>query len=904
MVKISVLTKEEKEYVCEKIPIGQIKIYFQKNPKAFAEIKPGFRPDKLSDADSVSILKKNIEKPFISSFIEKTISSWLEEIADYRKKLEEDGYSEGEALLKTLPDSYFCDNCSLYFKLTDINSDESYVELFKDALSLIDKTKNDSELFEEQHKAKEKINENEIIIQNLNDSLKKKEEELVDLHKDYDEKIKELAQVKEENSQNKEELEQASIRLSEAESAIKEIRPELERYKYLESYEDSEYEDTNRYQHISIGLISHDFSGTPWINRLADVVDGTIRVFRLDENSPRFFDNRDRLYWKDGPDEDGEIGVWGWRADPRDTDPSKDYVVSEFQEYARIIEVIEFQNCHSITELSKVITDKFDNSISCEKILFVCNSINGMREGLLCNLSDFESVGGQYRLLPSIFTLRKYALKDSDIIEINGRLFYHKMNLGIPQSVVRIRSPFEVVKKIVLKRAKVTSFRDQGLSIKEAQHCVNYLKELHGDTLIQEISEAYDCKETEAKVYLEEFMNQAETCLNGEDLDNSTLSAIISKNPELTNNCKELLKEEWNKEHEETIKHANEELKEIQDEFNIRKGENEALNLKLEEIQKSIKENEKLAEDVEIQVEQKIEEARNKAADFISQMAFVRPQVDNGTANRESGALDWIITENEFDFQGTIDDVDTFEEELAENIIRSGYEDNTSIEMAQVISFCIINDLPIVVREHAKVIADCVSGVLGNNGIFEICIPITGIDNKSISRMFEMAFEKGYNTILVHGVFDGYSNSTFNSILRQMRVKNHEICVILSIQGINPGMLSSDIWNHSFYIDGDYAFQGLKREKLFSFNLSTKLERDIDDDEYKQKWKSLKSIDYNLSNTSKSNYSKYLAIYGLTIGTSMAIQMQLMIVAQAQGNEKEMKEIIAKEGFLLEGQAW
>ena len=135
MIKFEKLTSEEVEYICGHIPPSAARQFFQKNPNSFAEIKSGFRP-KLSDAETFSLLSKNVSKPFIGSFLEKMVIKWLDDIKESRNRLVDEGYSEEEALLITIPDSVFGDNCELYFKLIDQKASEDYVRLFREALSL------------------------------------------------------------------------------------------------------------------------------------------------------------------------------------------------------------------------------------------------------------------------------------------------------------------------------------------------------------------------------------------------------------------------------------------------------------------------------------------------------------------------------------------------------------------------------------------------------------------------------------------------------------------------------------------------------------------------------------------------------------------------------------------------
>lgn len=82
--------------------------------------------------------------------------------------------------------------------------------------------------------------------------------------------------------------------------------------------------------------------------------------------------------------------------------------------------------------------------------------------------------------------------------------------MGTPQSIYQIKSPMEVVKNIVIKRATRTRLRQSGLSVKETQHCQTFLRELPEETIYQEIMDAYGCTETEGREYLSAFIEQAD----------------------------------------------------------------------------------------------------------------------------------------------------------------------------------------------------------------------------------------------------------------------------------------------------------------------------------------------------------------------------------------------------------
>ena len=82
MSYIEKINDEEIKYVCEAIPSEEIKSYLRKNPKEFAKLMPGFRPTSIKTEQTASVLLKFQERPFIRSFIEKHLESWIVSIQD------------------------------------------------------------------------------------------------------------------------------------------------------------------------------------------------------------------------------------------------------------------------------------------------------------------------------------------------------------------------------------------------------------------------------------------------------------------------------------------------------------------------------------------------------------------------------------------------------------------------------------------------------------------------------------------------------------------------------------------------------------------------------------------------------------------------------------------------------
>lgn len=144
------MTEDEIRYVCSVIPLQDSVRYFKHYPKDFAKVMPGFRATSLKNQEQVSgVLFRRRNQHFISSFIEKHISRWLDEIGAAISEKIEEGESKESALLQTLPHCFFVDNIRLYFKLTGEECSEDFLSILSAGTRII----KDSDLERERAKA-------------------------------------------------------------------------------------------------------------------------------------------------------------------------------------------------------------------------------------------------------------------------------------------------------------------------------------------------------------------------------------------------------------------------------------------------------------------------------------------------------------------------------------------------------------------------------------------------------------------------------------------------------------------------------------------------------------------------------------------------------------------------------
>lgn len=906
MYNISELSNDEIRYICKHIHPQAVRYYFQKNPKEFNKIKPGFTVKKMTDDEILSFLIKYANKPFIQSVIQGAVKQWLSEIKEHRDSLEHEGFTAGEALLKIIPKCVFRDRIELYFKLTDQTYTDDYLKLLSDALSLVKKTSDNA--LEEQNA---KLQNTEI--ERLNSEILTISKQLTE-GKEHEDALKlELDGVNEQLQKNLGLLSDTTNKLRIAESTISDMKHELERYQALERYAGNEMPQpfVSNYQYVSIGQIIYDYNDQRWILRLADITkDGLIVPFIADETIPHYFSNRDRLYWRNGPDTERAIGVWNWNVSPRDTDPDKDYVETDFCNSIQLTQIVQLSNCESLVDIVTLLKKGVSLQSVCNKLLFVYEE-DSILNGLLCSSADFEHINDKITLKSTVYTLPQYCIKLSDAIELAGIKIYKYLSFGIPQSIFQVRDPYEAVKSLIISRITNASLREYELSKKEVQRCRSFLKAIPTQTIIQELTLAYNCSKETAQEYIDGFISLADTYLSSADLDTTIISRAIQANAELINLCKQQLTDEWKVENAKQLAEAESKLNDVlnsveskQNEINQLAVDKDRLSAEMEQLKSTLSQREQLASDVETKISMQIEKAKQNVADFISNMAFVSPLSSAVTSNENQLSNQLSVFNSHIDCveDGEIDDVDTFEDELSENLTRIGYDNEQSIEIAQAISFGIFEKVPLVISENAKLIAQCLAAIFNGGNVSEVFVTVQGINIEDLSAAINDNLNKVSPMVcLIHGVFDGYSINLFNAISNIMQNWDN-VVMLLSLEGTPSKMIMPGVWNRSIYIDGDRGFEKKTVDSLHTFTVLDSLDLhdrtiDMKSKEYKDARKSMKLFTDILSNTQIGMYSRYLAIYNASLNDSNLILTQLIATARSIGNPERLKELIQENGI-------
>lgn len=179
---IAMLNNDEIMYICYAIPSNSSVEYFKHNPKYFSKIKPGFRPTSIKNEECGEILYKNISNDFISSFINKHIKSWLDQIDCDLKKLQDKGLKLESCWLRVLPKSSFANNISIYFKLTNRTLPNEYIGLLGESVKYILEVDNKKkDIIDELENTKSILVMNKTKLENKQKDLNNSSKKIYDL---------------------------------------------------------------------------------------------------------------------------------------------------------------------------------------------------------------------------------------------------------------------------------------------------------------------------------------------------------------------------------------------------------------------------------------------------------------------------------------------------------------------------------------------------------------------------------------------------------------------------------------------------------------------------------------------------------------------------------------------------
>ena len=613
MDHISKLTDEEVKVVCGMIPIKYFRDVFKSNTQKFHKLCPGHRPEKVHPDTVEKLVVSRRDDSFLSNVLNNGIQLLLDIVQKELSIFTDAGDDDQTALLRVLPESDFHDHIALYLKLSMENCPAEYARLLESAIKEISARRKSVETYEKM-KQTPGADAAAALMERLT-ALERDTEREREMHSQETESLRAQCAGFQE-------------KLHTVQAAYEEKHQELSALQELVDFADPPTENAmdNTYPYMSLCRAGGQSGNSFELFRLADIVDGTICLQRQ-ADAP----NRDKLFTKSYKPTNF-IGIWRWRTEPNFKPEKLDRIVSEFQAGQVPTEIIIVPDCDSTDDLKKRLTQGIENGPQGERALFAF-PVDGEYTGFLCRTQDFSFQNGRTILKPTVAKLPLYEFSDQEIVKFGHSWFYYRISLGVPHAVFPIIDPFQAVKDAVLRRVPWSRMKTW-FSRKDTQKFQDLLREMPAEGIYQEIADTCACSADEARIYVDGFIQQAETYLQQKDIESDTLLLALERSPALLEKCQGLIEAEWQKEHFQQIREAEAELSRVsrdtqaqQEQYEQLAGQQKQLQTHLERITAELAEKEQLASDVEEKVSQRIDAAKKSAADFICEMAFSQPSI-------------------------------------------------------------------------------------------------------------------------------------------------------------------------------------------------------------------------------------------------------------------------------------
>ena len=474
---------------------------------------------------------------------------------------------------------------------------------------------------------------------------------------------------------------------------------------------EEEYYPAPGYTVLSLCFTYLDDRGRDRLLRCADITEeGEISITPA-ENAPL---NR-HLYQNDGPKKKGNYGIWDWTVIPNENDPSRDFIKASFNSKYIPIQVHVVNDCSSTGDLIEQLKFGISLTVTSPRMMFAF--FNGAEyEGLFCTAESLEESVGKVYLKQNITALAEFVFSDNDVVHIEstsfndvvhieGISFLRFLNTGLPTRVVKVKNPIEITRDIVLRRVTWSVYKQKGFLKNEFRPFRDFIAELPVEDLLGEISSTCDCSQEEAKAYLNDLISEAEAILDGTYPESEVMAQIIRNDDSLIKECQDELRQEWAVKNKALLDAANEELLKIKTEeaelqtiIEKKRKECSSLDARYTTIQEQIQKKQQLAADVEEQVAAKIELARNNAAKFIADNAFIRPLAIESNILPEQHAISYFI-DGEYRDESELETnndwrelLDTIQTELLE----AGVAKEKSLGLSGVLYAAYINRTPVL----------------------------------------------------------------------------------------------------------------------------------------------------------------------------------------------------------------
>ncbi|MDY2798262.1 MAG: hypothetical protein SOV16_03690 [Anaerobiospirillum succiniciproducens] len=439
---------------------------------------------------------------------------------------------------------------------------------------------------------------------------------------------------------------------------------------YLNSFDDTIAIDHLKNQRLSICIVAGAGLDTHLI-RIADLkANGLFEAFHKTSASEDSVESIDKIRLADSTVSKGTVGVWSWAISKKATSNHKkgpDSTVSRHQSLIVPTEVVILQDIHSLDELILKIKEGLEYQPISKKVLLTARKVDGNYVGVLCSSQNVSFKNSRIELKEQCTELAVYEFGPQSIL--SGLIFGHSLHksafLGKPNAICPVKTPFEIVKDTVWFSLSWRGLVERELTFKTFDELGEIIRHIpHKEDLTTKVMQSCHCSYEQAQAYLHKFLQEAHEYVSYDTFDDKVILAALSKHGQLQQKACDLLKEQWEQEHQDLIEQTTLAKQELEDVTLLIKNKHAELNkldadlehkrseLNLDSVsqemllskikdeqqheiarlqQEHAQEIAKLkatqvqeASKIEMAVSEHIQKAQENAADFVAQMLFIK----------------------------------------------------------------------------------------------------------------------------------------------------------------------------------------------------------------------------------------------------------------------------------------
>lgn len=399
--------------------------------------------------------------------------------------------------------------------------------------------------------------------------------------------------------------------------------------------------------------------GEIWLLRLADLNEEELVLPNIDETQWKRFENREQLYWHDGPKEDGAIGIWAWRATPNETDPNRDYIETKYQKSNHPVRFVSLKYIDSIEELKNKLLEGLPIGRYICDTFFCYEYENRKYRGLLCKLNELK-FDKETMLKEDVYFLPIYEFNESDIITTKNNIkFIKKLFLDNPKEIYRFGDAEKIIQSTILARLTWPLYKEYiNKTRAEWRDCRELLQILSGEPLYETVAKKMGCTISEATEAVNKFVSKENNLFHQYDVDSEVLAKIAINNDRLRAQCEKIIEKQWKEEHIKEIDTAKKEIQTYQAQIENIKIEQQAAmseqqsvlkkiadaRSECERLQNKIKEYEVLGNDAVNAIRDKIGSAQKDMAGFIADLSVFMPKVNDQNSYNVNDVNKWTFS--------------------------------------------------------------------------------------------------------------------------------------------------------------------------------------------------------------------------------------------------------------------